>query len=114
MRRVRLHHDGATGGERRHGVSARHREGKGEVARAEDSHRSQGNEHPSQVRFREGLSLRLRVVYRSLDPGAFAYDVGEHANLARRPSALAREPLGGQRRLRVRPLDQLVAKRLDP
>ena len=55
-------------------IAARHREGEREVARAEDSHRPQGDEHAAQVGFRDGLALRLRVVYRSLDPGAFAYD----------------------------------------
>ena len=89
MRGMRFDDDGASGGERRSGVSATDGEGKGEIAGSKDSNRAERAQllfHPQPLEALDKLADRSRLG-RSGEPRGEAWPSGgrfESANLGRR------------------------------
>jgi hypothetical protein len=110
---MRLDDDRATGGQRRCGIAARHRERQREVARAKHGHRAQRDAAQAQVRARQRLAFRQRRINARTHGIARAHDIGEQAELVARAAALAFQAGTRQRRFGHRALDQRVTERLD-
>ena len=78
---VGLDDDCCARGQCRSGVAPGHRVADGEVARAKNRHRADGDFLQSMVHARAGLAIRLRRVDGHLQEAPFAHDIGELAEL---------------------------------
>ena len=113
MQRMRFHHNGTPGCERRRDVAAEDAEGEWKVARAQHPHRPDRALHAPDV----GPGRRL-VRAREIDDGfqiiAALEQPRKRLALLRCPCELSAESHVAQRRLIIRSCDQLVGGRLDP
>ena len=110
---VRLDDDRAPGGQGRRRVAARDGEREREVARPEDRDRAEWHLALADVRPGERRALRQGRVDARLEVVAEAYDTGEHPQLARGATELAREAGNGQTRLGDRARHDRLAVGLD-
>src|SRR4051794_29358971 len=110
MRRVALHDDGAAGGERRRGVAAGGAEREWEVARAEDGHRADRDEHAPDVGAREGARVGVGGVDDRVDVVPRLDDRAERLDLTPRPLELAADARLGEPALGYADGDDLLGR----
>ncbi len=106
---MRLHDHGRAGGDGRRDVAAEHREGEGEVARAEDGDGADGDEHAADVGARAERGV-AGVVDGGLDERALADGLGEQTELEGAAAGLAREAGDAEAGLGVGGGDEFVAR----
>ena len=111
--RVGLDHDGAAGGERGGGVTARDGEGQREVAGTEDRDRAQRDPALADVGTGERCAVRQRRVDPGADPAALADQGGEQAQLVGGAGQLAADPRLDDAGLALHALDEGVAEGVD-
>ncbi|MNL13341.1 hypothetical protein D3C87_1342450 [compost metagenome] len=103
----------ATGGQRRRGVTAGDGEGQGKVAGAEHRHRAERHLTLTQVRARQGLTLRLRGVDPYIEPFACADGTGKGAQLLASAAPFTLDTRAWQAGLGHGTVDQLIAEGFD-
>jgi hypothetical protein len=89
MSRVSLHHHRAAGGQRASGVSTGNRKGEGEVGCSVYRDRTQRNQHTSEVRTGQWLTVGQSGVDAGIDPRSLGNEIGKHAKLPHGAATLA-------------------------
>ncbi len=111
MRRMRFDHHRATSSQRRSRIASGHRKCQRKIAGSEHRHGPDGNQHSTNIRFRQRLAIRLRQINARFDPRTFANQRGEHFQLVHRATAFTGQPLFGQSGFDVGAFDQRIANR---
>src|SRR5271166_4004409 len=88
MTRMRFHDNRTAGSKGRGGVSPRHRKRQREIAGAKNCNRTQREEHPAKIGFRDRLPVRQCRINPSIYPRSLAHETGEHPELVRSTSSL--------------------------
>src|SRR5271165_2205706 len=88
MTRMRFHDDRTAGSKSRGCVSSRHRKCQREIAGAKNCDRTQREEHPAKVGFRDRLPVRKCGINPSIYPRPLAHETGEHPKLVHSTSSL--------------------------